>query len=127
MEEKVEFVKRNYEQMGYRVHSGLQFGAELVLYADRPDLVHSDFCINVTRDDEFIDWREMQTLVRSMPDLHKTLVLANVNANTKDIDFNNNRCVDELAVTTEHAPFRHRPKPIEVGAQKKNKKSKLEK
>jgi tRNA splicing endonuclease len=50
MEEKVEFVKEHYEQMGYRVHSGLQFGAELVLYADRPDLVHSDFCINVTRD-----------------------------------------------------------------------------
>jgi hypothetical protein len=81
--------------------------------------------------DEFIDWREMQTLVRSMPDLHKTLVLVNVNvnANAKDIDGNNNRCVDELAITTEHAPFRHKPKPIEVGAQKKNKnkKSKLEK
>ena len=53
MEEKVEFVKEHYEQMGYRVHSGLQFGAELVLYADRPDLVHSDFCINVTRDGKF--------------------------------------------------------------------------
>ena len=49
----MEFVKEHYEQMGYRVHSGLQFGAELVLYADRPDLVHSDFCINVTRDGKF--------------------------------------------------------------------------
>lgn len=124
-EEKVEFVKQYYEEQGYRVHSGLQFGAELVLYADRPDLVHSDFCIHVTRDDESIDWREMQTLVRSMPDLHKTLVLANV----KGID-GNNPYVEELAITTEHAPFRHRPKTIEVGAQKKktqNKKAKLEK
>mmetsp|Transcript_28981 Transcript_28981/g.32509 ORF Transcript_28981/g.32509 Transcript_28981/m.32509 type:complete len:129 (+) Transcript_28981:143-529(+) len=127
MEEKVEFVKRNYQKLGYRVHSGLQFGAELVLYADRPDLVHSDFCINVTRDDELIDWREIQTLVRSMPDLHKTLVLANVNSNAKDIDSTKNCCVDELAITTEHAPFRHRPKKIEIGAQKKNKKPKLEK
>jgi tRNA splicing endonuclease len=49
-EEKVQFVKQHYEGKGYRVHSGLQFGAELVLYADRPDLVHSDFCIHVTRD-----------------------------------------------------------------------------
>ena len=72
----------------------------------------------------------MQTLVRCMPDLHKTLVLVNA----KVIDGNNNRYhVDELAFTTEHAPFRHRPKPIEikVGAQKKtntnhNKKSKVE-
>jgi hypothetical protein len=69
----------------------------------------------------------MQTLVRSMPDLHKTLVLVNANA-AKDnigIDGNNNHCVDELAITTEHAPFRHKPKPIEVGAQKKNKNKKV--
>lgn len=123
-EEKVQFVKQHYEGKGYRVHSGLQFGAELVLYADRPDLVHSDFCIHVTRDDESIDWREMQTLVRSMPDLHKTLVLANVKGVTGD-----NPYVEELAITTEHAPFRHRPKSIEIGAQRKtqNKKLKLEK
>ena len=75
--------------------------------------------------DELIDWREMQTLVRSMPDLHKTLVLVNANG----LDGNNSRYrVDELAFTTEHAPFRHRPKPIEieVGAQRKhNKKAKV--
>jgi len=122
-EEKVGFVKQHYKDKGYRVHSGLQFGAELVLYADRPDLVHSDFCIHVTRDDESIDWREMQTLVRSMPDLHKTLVLANVKGADGDRPY-----VEELAITTEHAPFRHRPKTIEIGAQRKtqNKKAKLE-
>eukprot|EP00536_Pseudo-nitzschia_multiseries_P000510 jgi/Psemu1/249611/estExt_Genewise1Plus.C_60161 len=120
-EEKVEFVRGHYEGKGYRVHSGLQFGAELVLYADRPDLVHSDFCIHVTRDDESIDWREMQTLVRSMPDLHKTLVLANV----KGID-TGNPYVEELAITTEHAPFRHRPKTIEVGGQKKKARTDLQ-
>jgi hypothetical protein len=165
-EGKVEFVKKHYEEKGYRVHSGLQFGAELVLYADRPDLVHSDFCIHVTRDgkytteidrvlgsicsclflktahhpheiacfvsrlpslsppDELIDWREMQTLVRSMPDLHKTLVLANVKGVGEDDMY-----VEELAITTEHAPFRHRPKSIEIGAQRKtqSKKHKLKK
>jgi hypothetical protein len=69
----------------------------------------------------------MQTLVRSMPDLHKTLVLVNANTAKDNIDIggNNNRCVDELAITTEHAPFRHKPKPIEVGAQKKNKNKKV--
>ena len=65
----------------------------------------------------------MQTLVRSMPDLHKTLVLANVKGADGDHPY-----VEELAITTEHAPFRHRPKAIEIGAQRKNqnKKAKLE-
>ena len=52
-EEKVAFVRRYYENKGYRVHSGLQFGCELVLYADDPQRVHSDFCIHVVRDGEF--------------------------------------------------------------------------
>jgi tRNA splicing endonuclease len=43
------FVRKHYEEKGYRVHSGLQFGVEFVLYADQPDLVHSDFCIHVIR------------------------------------------------------------------------------
>lgn len=67
--------------------------------------------------DETIDWREMQTLVRSMPDLHKTLVLANVKGTDGDHPY-----VEELAITTEHAPFRHRPKTVEVGGQKKTQK-----
>lgn len=46
-EAKVAFVRRHYEEKGYRVHSGLQFGCELVLYADDPQRVHSDFCIHV--------------------------------------------------------------------------------
>jgi tRNA splicing endonuclease len=48
-EAKVSFVRRHYEKKGYRVHSGLQFGCELVLYADDPARVHSDFCIHVLR------------------------------------------------------------------------------
>ena len=40
-------VRRHFEAKGYRVHSGLQFGCELVLYADNPSLVHSDFCVHV--------------------------------------------------------------------------------
>lgn len=54
-EKKVEFVKLHYQEKGYRVHSGLQFGVELVLYADRPELVHSDFCIHVIRDGKSLD------------------------------------------------------------------------
>ena len=48
-EAKVSFVRRHYEEKGYRVHSGLQFGCELVLYADNPQRVHSDFCIHIVR------------------------------------------------------------------------------
>jgi tRNA splicing endonuclease len=46
-EERVLIVRRHFERKGYRVHSGLQFGCELVLYADDPSRVHSDFCVHV--------------------------------------------------------------------------------
>lgn len=46
-EERVLIVRRHFECKGYRVHSGLQFGCELVLYADDPSRVHSDFCVHV--------------------------------------------------------------------------------
>lgn len=46
-EERIVIVRRHFERKGYRVHSGLQFGCELVLYADIPQRVHSDFCVHV--------------------------------------------------------------------------------
>lgn len=163
-EERVSLVRRHFEGKGYRVHSGLQFGCELVLYADDPSKVHSDFCVHVVPEgvyfarwrslgfvfgrrevqlnalilltfpivassqsnnkpnacllvDGSIDWRAMQTLVRSMPDLHKTLILANLRWN-EERDWK----VDELAMATEHAPFRHKRKTLgetAVGSQRK--------
>lgn len=145
-EEKAAFVRRHYESLGYRVHSGLQFGVDFVLYADSPEAVHSDFCVHIVRDgtlwwsfcsscivnhqrhhsithparftittilDELLDWREIQTLTRSMPDFHKTLILVNVKGES----------IEELAMASEHAPFRHRPKPKEVGGQVKKTKA----
>lgn len=54
-----------------------------------------------------------------MPDFHKTLVLANVRQITEG-----KYCVDELAMATEHAPFRHKQKAIgEVGLQRKKPKT----
>ena len=82
--------------------------------------------------DGSIDWRAMQTLVRSMPDLHKTLILAHVrrppNTSSSSGDNNNEKnddndwIVDELAMATEHAPFRHKrkvPGETAVGSQRK--------
>jgi hypothetical protein len=46
-EDRILIVRRHFEKKGYRVHSGLQFGCELVLYADDPAKVHSDFCVHV--------------------------------------------------------------------------------
>ena len=42
-----DMVRAQYEQRGYRVHSGLQFGTQYVLYADDPEKVHSDFAVKV--------------------------------------------------------------------------------
>ena len=86
----------------------------------------------------------MQSLVRSMPDLHKTLILAQVvpkvdnngdagdagasveratnstDDNNQDVD-DDSWDVQELAIATEHAPFRHK-KTVEVGGQRKRQK-----
>ncbi|KAG7361186.1 tRNA intron endonuclease [Nitzschia inconspicua] len=114
---KSAFVRRHYESLGYRVHSGLQFGCDFVLYADSPEAVHSDFCVYIIGNDGFIDWREIQTLTRSMPDFHKTLIVVQVKG----------EYIKELAMGTEHAPFRNRPVPKAVGSQvKPHKKAKLE-
>jgi tRNA intron endonuclease, catalytic C-terminal domain len=48
--DKAAFVRRHYESLGYRVHSGLQFGCDFVLYADSPEAVHSDFCVYIVPD-----------------------------------------------------------------------------
>lgn len=150
-EAKAVFVRRHYEALGYRVHSGLQFGVDFVLYADSPEAVHSDFCVHIVGDgkfsfffgsscevsqsngitllltisttprftnpcrflDELLDWREIQTLTRSMPDFHKTLILVNVKGES----------IEELAMASEHAPFRHRPQQKEVGGQVKKMKA----
>ena len=150
-DELISIVKRHFTNKGYRVHSGLQFGCELVLYADSPGLVHSDFCVHVPSpwgddddDDDggeiAIDWRTVQTLARSMPDLRKTLIVARVRRRNRASmgseggrvrDSNGRGCddgspgdedefeyeVDELAIATEHAPFRHKYIPAGVGTQ----------
>ena len=79
--ERIALVRRHFQKKGYRVHSGLQFGCELVLYADSPGRVHSAFCVHVPPKmlggggGTVVDWRTIQTLVRMMPDLRKTLIV----------------------------------------------------
>ena len=53
-EERIRIVRRHFEAKGYRVHSGLQFGCELVLYADDPSRVHSDFCVHVVPEGTYL-------------------------------------------------------------------------
>jgi len=77
-------------------------------------------CLNSTLSvDDFLDWKQMQVLVRSMPDLHKTLILAKICYEDDTIDHTGERkaIVQELALATEHAPFRHKKHKIEVGGQ----------
>ncbi len=58
--------------------------------------------------------------MRSMPDLHKTLIVANVReVNGTDPNLPSRFDVDELAIASEHAPFRHKKASKEVGTQRK--------
>ena len=154
-EQLIADAREHYTNLGYRVHSGLQFGCELVLYADHPQYVHSDFCVLVLPSDGRVDWRRIQCLTRSMPDYKKTLILAEVSVIEKDIEEGDEDGeakadnssggeaivsspiapktkrrkriikVKELAVSTEHAPFRHRTKKgaVDIGSQRKKQKT----
>ena len=53
-EKRIQIVQKHFENKGYRAHSGLQFGCELVLYADDPNRVHSDFCVHVVHEGRFL-------------------------------------------------------------------------
>jgi hypothetical protein len=67
-EERVQLVREHYERKGYRVRSGLQFGCELVLYADDLGSVHSDFCIHVVP-----QGNEKIISYHAMPCMHPTM------------------------------------------------------
>jgi hypothetical protein len=173
-EERVVLARKHFERKGYRVHSGLQFGCELVLYADDPDHVHSDFCVHVvpvlpivrngqtqSQSQSCLNWMTIQTLARSMSTLHKQLIVVDVVPSFEgedgalgalckdddDDDDNNNNDdgggkddphdastphnqlqkkmyyykVDEMAVASGHAPFRHKKDTAGVGGQVKKK------
>jgi len=102
----------------------------MMFITDDPQRVHSDFCVRVIAHGDSIDWRNIQTLVRSMPDLHKTLILAHVKqkpgcVNSQYIDGNldTNYVIEELAIASEHAPFRHKKAAAGVGGQIKRQKT----
>jgi hypothetical protein len=71
--------------------------------------------------EEPLDWRRIQTLVRSMPGLHKTLIIACVKRiedsggapldkaemQVANVDYSRYQ-VEELAIASEHAPFKHK-------------------
>ena len=70
------------------IYSGLQFGCHYVLYRDHPQVVHSTYAIYVIHPTATttdcanghtnIPWSTIQTLVRMMADLHKTLILLHI-------------------------------------------------
>lgn len=132
-EERVSVARQHFEQKGYRVHSGLQFGCELVLYADDPDNVHSDFCVHVVSE-SCMNWMTIQTLARSMSTLHKQLIVVDILpsfegedgalAYFKDKDDGYSPVyykVDEMAIASGHAPFKHKKEVARVGGQVKKK------
>ncbi len=132
-DERVLLAREYFQKKGYRVHSGLQFGCELVLYADDPDRVHSDFCVHVVEDAR-VNWMTIQTLARSMAILHKQLIIFDIkpvsSENENTFAVANEECerilhyeVSELAIASGHAPFRHkRQATVKVGGQIKKQK-----
>lgn len=114
----IEIVRSHFELKGYRALSGLQFGCDLVLYSDDINRVHSEFCVHILGQDSRLHWMTLQTLTRSMSDFKKQLIVVNITPfpNGEDMNY----VVEELAIVSGHAPFRHRRQiKVEVGSQKK--------
>ncbi len=61
--------------------------------------------------------RTLQTLIRSMPDFHKRLIVASVVPCATDRTYE----VKELSFSSQHAPFRQKSAVQGVGQQKKAK------
>jgi tRNA splicing endonuclease len=121
-EDRVAIAKNHFSRKGYRVHSGLQFGCELVLYADSPGRVHSDFCVHVVPPNSRVNWMQIQTLARSMSTLHKQLIIVDIlsSYDNNSPDDSNNYSINEIAVASGHAPFRHKRNVVKkVGSQLK--------
>eukprot|EP00985_Skeletonema_marinoi_P008523 scaffold3879_cov90-Skeletonema_marinoi.AAC.3 len=129
----ISITRTHFANKGYRVHSGLQFGCELVLYADEPGRVHSDFCVHVVPPDGNLDFRMIQTLTRLVVSTGKTLIVAHVKEVAEEIvedkiedmvvtygEPPRRYVVEELAIATEHAPFRHKNVMKGVGMQIKH-------
>jgi len=117
-EERISIAKKHFEEKGYRVLSGLQFGCELVLYADDPNHVHSDFCVHVINQDSRLNWMTLQTMTRSMSDFKKTLIIVDVVPESDTLD--TKYIVEELHITSGHSPFKRQAK-ADVGSQIKKK------
>mmetsp|Transcript_21811 Transcript_21811/g.32344 ORF Transcript_21811/g.32344 Transcript_21811/m.32344 type:complete len:156 (-) Transcript_21811:114-581(-) len=139
-EDRAAIARQHFSRKGYCVHSGLQFGCELVLYADSPGRVHSDFCVHVVPPGSRVNWMQIQTLARSMSTLHKQLVIVDILPGSKDdgvsiayplrkedefgkeggVHDSSYYCIDEIAVASGHAPFRHKRNAVKkVGSQVK--------
>ena len=62
--------------------------------------------------DGTLDMRTLQTLVRSMPDLHKSLIVASVAPNSTSVTDTSSSPkyyeVEELTILSSHAPFRRK-------------------
>lgn len=117
-DERISIAKKHFEEKGYRVLSGLQFGCELVLYTDDPNHVHSDFCVHVVNQDSSFNWMTLQTMTRSMSDFKKRLVIVDVVPHSDGLD--THYIVEELQITSGHAPFKRQVK-TNVGSQVKQK------
>ena len=115
-DERISIAKKHFEEKGYRVLSGLQFGCEIVLYADDPNHVHSDFCVHVPNQD--LNWMTLQTMTRSMSDFKKKLIIVDIIPQSDGLD--TNYIVEELQITSGHAPFKRQVK-TDVGSQVKKK------
>ncbi|KAJ0391945.1 hypothetical protein P43SY_011135 [Pythium insidiosum] len=67
----------HFRRLGWRVRSGLNYGAHFVLYRGDSDVVHSEYIVYV-HSDGVLQWPIVQSLTRLAEDVKKTVLLCQV-------------------------------------------------
>ena len=73
-------LRRYFEERGFHVGDGLKYGADLLLYTDSPNRVHSKYAVLIDRNHTFLQIIAAQRVCNSSK---KILILASADSDGK--------------------------------------------
>jgi tRNA-intron lyase len=71
-------VYHHFRRLGWLLRSGLNYGAQFVLYRGDPDTFHSEYIVYVSSGDATSQWHALQARTRVAEDVKKTVLLCEV-------------------------------------------------
>lgn len=92
---------------GWIPRTGLQYGADFVLYQKHPALAHSDYSVIIQTDASFgamfqrqhISWHDLQVTNRLTAQVGKRLLLIRLHDPAASLGYDTAKCLDRLSVS----------------------------